>query len=142
MSHVRRTIFNATGPGVQQDDTRPGAMSGPWQHVHQARVRGNPVYDQLSGPVVLQDGVRVTYGYRPLHPEDKQPVLFEFDSTKYSEAASKRILSSMGVREYVWQPDSADMIPPTGVNPREQDQKAPAGWPSLQQFLENTIAVD
>ena len=65
-SGVQRAVFAASGPGVQADDDRPDGMSAPFAHIHQARCVGvPPEYDQISGPVELAPGIKISWASRP-----------------------------------------------------------------------------
>lgn len=139
---VQRTVYAATGPGVQQDVSPAGQLAMAFGHIHQARIINLPTqYDQVSGPEVLEPGVRVTFA---MHPQtlDKQPVAVQFDSNKFTEDEARAWLADRNIREYVWQPDTRDQTPVTQGNPRAAGEKPPQGFSDISSFYAATIPVE
>jgi hypothetical protein len=136
------TVYAASGPGIQADVSPAGNLAMAFGHCHQARVINLPTqYDQISGPEVLEPGVRVEWA---MHPQtlDRQPVLVQFDSEKFTEDEARAWLSARNIREYTWQPDSRDKTPTTQGNPRAEGEKPPEGFSDLNSFYAATIPVE
>jgi hypothetical protein len=139
---IHRTVYTASGPGIQADVSPAGNLAMAFGHCHQARVINLPTqYDQISGPEVLEPGVRVQWA---MHPQtlDRQPVLVQFDSEKFTEDQARAWLSARNIREYTWQPDSRDQTPTTQGNPRAEGEKPPQGFSDLNSFYAATIPVE
>jgi hypothetical protein len=140
--HAVRTVYAASGPGVQADDSAPGQLSTPFGHMHQARIINLPTqYDQITGPEILEPGVRVTFA---MHPQtlDKQPIAVQFDSDKFTEDQARAWLAARNIREYTFQPDNRDQTPVTQGNPRDEGETPPQGFSDLNSFYSATIPVE
>ena len=136
---VVRTVYAASGPGVQADTTLPGSQAMAFGHIHQARITGLPVqYDQIAGPEVLEPGVRVTFA---MHPQtlDKRPVAVQFDSQRFTEDQARAWLAARNIRDYTFLPDERDQTPVTQGNPRAEGEKQPEGFSDLDSFYAATI---
>jgi hypothetical protein len=139
---VRRSVYAASGPGVQADVSPAGYQSMEFGHCHKARVRNlPPQYDSISGPTVVEPGVRVTYA---MHPQtlDKQPVAVELDSDRFTEEEARAWLSVHRIRDYDFLPDDRDRVPVTKGNPRAEGEKPPKGFSDIEAFYAATIPVD
>jgi DNA topoisomerase IB len=142
LSAVERTVYAASGPGVQQDLSAGDQLAMAFGHVHQARITNLPTqYDQLSGPEVLEPGVRVTFA---MHPQtlDKQPIAVQFDSTKFTEDEARAWLAARNISEYTFLPDARDQTPTTQGNPRAEGEKPPEGFSDLNSFYSATLPVE
>jgi hypothetical protein len=140
MSHIMRTIYAASGPGVQDDASPAGLLAMAYQHVHIARVTGLPVsYDTLTGPQEVEPGVRVVWATNP-STLDKQPATVTFDADTFDEDSARAWLGSHGVREYLFEADSQDKTA-VQTGSREEPERPPAeGYVDLADFYANTIA--
>ncbi len=139
---VSRTVYAASGPGVQADVSAAGELAMEFGHCHQARITNlPPQYDQISGPQVLEPGVRVTWA---MHPQtlDKQPIAVQFDSEKFTEDQARAWLSARNIDGYTFQPDQRDKTPVTQGNPRDEGEKPPKGFSDLNSFYSATIPVE
>lgn len=139
MSYVQRTVYAASGPGRQEDVTPAGALAMAFEHCHEARVNLAVQYDQISGPEVVEPGVRVEFAEYPA-TGDKRPLLIQFDADIFTPDAARSWLGVRGIRDYVWQPDSRGKVGEQG-SPREEPEKPPAGgeFDSLATFYARTI---
>jgi hypothetical protein len=140
---VERTIYTTAGLGKQKEAevTPAGALAMQFEYMHQARIPVQAVYDELSGPQMIEDGVRVQWAAAP-EIGAKKAVLYQFDSTRFSEAAAKKWLNDHAVTDYLWQPDSRDRTPVTQGSPRDKEEEPPEGFVDLASFLAATVPIE
>lgn len=144
MNHITRTIFASSGPGVQDDVSPAGLLAMQFQHVHNARFNNIPtVFDELSGPVQIADGVRVTWAKNP-RTNDQLPASVEWDSEKFSENDARRWLNEKWsglAGEFTFEPDSQDKTPVTSGS-RELPEKCPPEFSDLSDFYASTLPLN
>ena len=143
--YVLRTVYATGGLGDHQASiiNPPEVMTGPWQRVHQARVTVPAVYEELTGTnTEIEPGIQAQYAINPVS-QDKKPVLYQFDATKFSEDQarqwlSQRLLSS----EYVFLPDEGSRTPVTQGTPSSPNETPPEGFEDLTSFYDATLPLD
>jgi hypothetical protein len=138
-----RTVWVANGLGAHQesDVLDPGAMAGPYQHYHEARLRQPSSYrpDQVMGPQEIEKGVRAQLG-KPADSDQATPISYQFDSTLFSLDQAKAWLATKGVDDATWLPDE-QMKPKTPTGSREEGEKPPREFSDLATFYSRTVAV-
>jgi hypothetical protein len=141
---VIRTIYTASGLVHHQDaDITPASnLALAFEYCHQARLAVPNEYDQQSGPEVIEPGVRAQYAFNPHNPTDRQPVLYQFDSTRFSEVAANAWLAAHGARDFTFQPDTRDKAPVTQGSAVEGSERAPEGFVDINAFYASTIPVE
>jgi hypothetical protein len=137
-----RTVYASAGPGVQQDVSPAGQLAMAFEYCHTARITGLPVaYDEITGPVVVEPGVRISYARRG-QTLDQQPASVQFDSEKFSEDQARAWLNAHNIREYTFLPDVRDKAPVTQGSPRDEGEKPPEGFSDIGSFYSATLPIE